>query len=441
MGKYYRVIFEEYDTQAEATEQDNIILEGEVHAPSNCLDFGISHETQITVIRKIQDKILALQAGDVAFRDNKCDKCSDGVLKKHGFNTSWYYDVFSDHRVKLPRRRCKDCGHVASSTVTGMLGNALSGELMKIQSELGANYSYRDSENLINAFSHHKRRVNNHEKIHDTSELTGQSLSRLNTEEEDVCLAEQAAELIVHVDGGHIKSSEDDKRSFEAMAAAVYRPESISSNSKDTRNTITSKHCAASALSDAQEQMKRRTIIAALKQGMTPETKITALCDGADNCWSIIDALEPLSSSVTRILDWFHLSMKIQNISLPDKIKPKLTRIKWHLWRGNTERAIRRIDELMPLSSGVSKKRLEKLKNYIENNQSKIINYKERHDKGLTFTSNLAESTIESLINQRCKGQQHMRWSREGLDPILQLRAAIASNDWDKKWKTVVLSA
>ncbi len=25
-----------------------------------------------------------------------------------------------------------------------------------------------------------------------------------------------------------------------------------------------------------------------------------------------------------------------------------------------------------------------------------------------------------------------MRWSREGLDPILQIRAAIASNDWAK---------
>ena len=79
-------------------------------------------------------------------------------------------------------------------------------------------------------------------------------------------------------------------------------------------------------------------------------------------------------------------------------------------------------------------------KTYIENNASKIINYRERQKKGLPFTSNLAESTVESLINQRCKGQQHMRWSREGLDPILQLRAAIASNDWDLNWKTVVAS-
>ena len=36
--------------------------------------------------------------------------------------------------------------------------------------------------------------------------------------------------------------------------------------------------------------------------------------------------------------------------------------------------------------------------------------------------------------------QQHMRWSREGLDPILQIRAAIANDDWRKNWKTIVAS-
>jgi len=42
--------------------------------------------------------------------------------------------------------------------------------------------------------------------------------------------------------------------------------------------------------------------------------------------------------------------------------------------------------------------------------------------------------------NQRCKGQQHMRWSRDGLDPILQIKVAIVSNDWEKNWRTVIAS-
>ena len=89
----------------------------------------------------------------------------------------------------------------------------------------------------------------------------------------------------------------------------------------------------------------------------------------------------------------------------------------------------------------IYKQRLEKLKTYIKNNTAKIVDYRERQNKGLIFTNNLAESTVESLINQRCKGQQHMRWSRDGLDPLLQLRTAIGSNDWDKIWKTAVMNA
>ena len=441
MAKHYRIVFEEYDVQPEPVDQENILLEGEVIAPSNCLDFGMRHEQQMDLIQKAQDRILKLQASEVIFNDNSCSKCKVGTLKKYGFKESWFYDVFSDHRVKLPKRRCDNCKHVEASTVVGMLGKALSGELIKLQTELGAQHSYRESANLFDKFSHKKRRINNHEKIHATAEQSGETLSSIHQVEEDVLITSCADELIIQVDGGHIKSTQDGERSFEAMTATIYKPSAVQANSKDTRNHIESKHCAASAKLDSQVQMKRRTIVAALKQGLTPETKVTALCDGASNCWNIIDSLEPLAASVDRILDWFHLAMKIQNISLPTLIKPKLTRIKWHLWRGNVDRALQRLTELAPLCSDKAADKLKKLSTYIKNNEDKIINYRERQKKGLTFTSNIAESTVESLINQRCKGQQHMRWSREGLDPILQIRAAIASDDWRKNWKTIVASA
>ena len=54
---------------------------------------------------------------------------------------------------------------------------------------------------------------------------------------------------------------------------------------------------------------------------MTSNTQITALCDGARNCWKVAEALEPLCKKMVTILDWFHLAMKIQNISLPEKQK------------------------------------------------------------------------------------------------------------------------
>ena len=35
------------------------------------------------------------------------------------------------------------------------------------------------------------------------------------------------------------------------------------------------------------------------------------------------------------------------------------------------------------------------------------------------------------MLPKRCKGQQHMRWSREGLHALLQVRAAVNSDDWN----------
>jgi hypothetical protein len=86
-------------------------------------------------------------------------------------------------------------------------------------------------------------------------------------------------------------------------------------------------------------------------------------------------------------------------------------------------------------------KKLRELKQYIANNELKIVDYNTRKDADLVFTSNLAECTVESLINQRCKGKQHMQWSREGVQPILQIRASSASNDWQLNWEKYILGA
>ncbi len=62
--------------------------------------------------------------------------------------------------------------------------------------------------------------------------------------------------------------------------------------------------------------------------------------------------------------------------------------------------------------------KLIKFTAYIRNNIEKIVDGNDRKEKGLPFTSNLAESIVKSLINQRCKGHQHMRWSRKDLITI-----------------------
>ena len=448
MSKSYRVVFQTYETsKPDDIIKEELILDAQLSIPANCLDFGMGIESQLSMVGRIQgnvlDEKLALLA-EVQERDCPIVGCP-GTLVKCGKQRSPFHDVFTDHMVIMQRFKCNEtnCGHETPSTVKMIMGTIQSGELQMIQSSLGATHTYREVEELFALFSGAERTINNHDRIKKVTESVGEAIADISAHEKEVAVAQEASELILNVDGGHIKTTDKNYRSMEALASVIYRPESIQANNKDTRNHLTSKNCAASILDDNQEQFISSTIIAALKQGLGSRTHVTALCDGAQNCWTVVEAIRPLAGSMTCILDWFDISMKMKNIALPETIKTKFLRIKWHLWRGNTDSALLRLSQLeAQATTDIAIDKIKKFYTYIYNNKERIINYRDRKKSGLVFTSNLAESTVESLINKRCKGQQHMRWSREGLNPLLQIRAALNSKgEWENKWKTAILNA
>jgi len=441
MTTRYRVTFEIYDETSKGKIISSAkILDEALVKPTNCFDYGMGQEKQVALIQSVQDNVLSAKTHMFINTEGECPECKT-KLTKYGKSKSRYFDVYTDHKVQIQRLRCNGCGYEAPRSIKSILKTDMSSDLKKVQATLGAEHTYRDSENILELFSAGSREINNHDRVKHTTESIGKATSALSKDETEIMFNEDAQELILNVDGGHVKTTED-KRSIEVMTSVIYKPESIKSNKKGTRNILTSKHCAASVQNDNQREIITNTIVAALKEGIGENTHITALSDGADNCWNVIDAIKPFGGSMTSILDWFHIAMKIENISLPKDLKERLVRVKWHLWRGNVECAVIRLEQLIDLAK-VDKDidKIKKFLRYVSNNKEKIVNYRARQKEGLVFTSNLAESTVESLINQRCKGQQHMRWSREGLNPVLQLRAAIHSNDWQHKWKDVVLNA
>ena len=444
MSVHCRVIIQTYDPKSPAEIlRESEALDIEVIKPTDCLNISIGMNNHIQVIHKVQDHIL-LEKMKLVDHDHGdcCPKCQH-KLNRVGYQDSPLNDVFTDHTVYIRRIRCSNCDFKTPSTVNQLIGTTMTGELTKIQSELGAKHTFREAEDILDIFSHNERRINNHDRIKKSSELVGNNVAIIKEAEKEIIAIPPAKELILNVDGGYINTKEDGKRSMEALTSVIYRPESVVSNSKDTRNNIISKHCAASVKNDNQEEIMSSTIIAALKQGLHSDTKVTALCDGAANCWRVVEAIKPLCGEVICILDWFHIAMKMQNISLPEELKSKFMRVKWHLWRGNTEMALLRIRQLIESINVKSEQdKLLKFETYIHNNHCRIVNYRDRQKNNLVFTSNLAESTVESLINKRCKGQQHMRWTRDGLEPILQIRAALSSQDeWNNMWRTAVLNA
>ena len=416
------------------------LLEKPIREIKSILDLGLRHEEQIELLQKVQDQILNLQSPQICTKTTHCPRCGS-KLTKSGYKTSEFNAVFTDHKVAVQQKRCVNCHWHHTPSIRSEFGTAMHPDLAKLQCEIGSSHTYREAQKILNKKACHSRRVNNHERILQVIHSVGGEITKTKSKE-STSYAVPASELIMQVDGGHLKDKNPEMRSFEAMTAVVYRPESIHRDPTNCRGQLLSKHCAASSLADNQTYMFESTLVAAKKQGLTQDTWLTALCDGASNCWSIVDSLSSYCKGITRVLDWFHISMKFKNIAVPEHQKKDFEKAKWHLWRGKVDQAILKLTHVMDsIKNSKQLNKLNKLKFYIENNRDNIVDYGTRKQQGLVFTSHLAESTVENLINQRCKGQQHMRWTREGLHPLLQVRAFIASNDWCVSWQEKILGA
>ena len=331
----YRIILQTFDMNSpkEAINSTEI-KQGEIKAPINCFDFSMEYEEQILFLR---DSLNALISEKVKIISDlqQCPKCSGKLIKK-GIKTSVFHDVLTDQEVKMHRVRCNNCKHELPSTVTAIIDGSMSARLAKMQAELGAQHTFREAESIFNNFSTVKRKINNRNRIKDIANSVGETIQKIDIDEKQMLSEPEAKELVINIDGGHVKTIED-QRSIEALTSIIYRPENLQKDADGTRNYIERKSCAASVKDDDQEEIITNTIVCALKEGLTKDTIVTALCDGSTNCWKVAESLRPLSKTMICILDWFHIGKKMQNIAVPQELKDKFENVKWYLWRGKSQ--------------------------------------------------------------------------------------------------------
>ena len=414
--------------------------------PNSINELGFRHQEQIDILQSVQDKFIFQQIDIINKQIVYCEKCGTQMSKK-GYTKSDFNAVFTDHKVPCSRKVCSKCNHRSIPSVKSIFGTHIHPDLAKLQLEASSNYTYREAQEHLNSMVCNKRKANNHTGLKALTELAGMYMDTYP----EIIKKEVSAssELIVEIDGGHLKTIED-QRSIEALTSVIYNPKNIEqvggkikkdgSMSKN-KTIITSKSCRASALIDAQESIKSQTIQAAIEQGLTKDTSVTALCDGASNCWSVVDVFENKCSNVMRILDWFHVAMKFKNTGLSKvDLNEKLEGAKWFLWHGDATSCLERLSEIktLILNDQKSLNKIDKLYTYIDNNKDFIVDYDLRKKQGMVVGSGLVESTVGHLINTRCKGRQRMRWSRKGAQAVLIVRAAVNDKNWQENWEKQV---
>ena len=120
-------------------------------------------------------------------------------------------------------------------------------DLIKLHCETAAKHSYRSSQEILNKQVCGKRKINNHERFHHVIGSVGQHICD-TIPEEIIASISEAKELIIQVDGGHIKDKNPEQRSFEVMTAVIYQPQHIERHATSHLGKITQKHCSASAM-------------------------------------------------------------------------------------------------------------------------------------------------------------------------------------------------
>jgi hypothetical protein len=93
------------------------------------------------------------------------------------------------------------------------------------------------------------------------------------------------------------------------------------------------------------------------------------------------------------------------------------------------------------VSDAVHRSRLTGLYEYLDRNQAYLVNDDARDQANKTYTSQVAESHVDALINARHKRTKKMQWTREGAHHVLQIRAVMASDEWESKCQGAVLAA
>ena len=429
-----------YIAQMCDSETDQIIEEKEIKIkglsfPKTFHEFGLRHKEQVELIKAAQDFLLEFQCNFFSEQPS-CPQCGKKT-KKHGKFKSDFHDVYTDHRVSVQRLACS-CGWQSDHSIKSIYGNASHPELVKLQVKDSSELSFDKASKHLNDTCCGNRKVNNHATLIKNVNKVGICLEKIKYSEQWRVPDKSATQIILNVDGGHVQNREKGRHSFEELIATAYRPEDLVATSCK-RKEISRKVSVASAKSDHQKNIKELTKNACLKLGMTKETKITALTDGANNCWPVPEYLSPYCFQVEKILDWFHIGKKFQErkSKIPAEFIKKYDGAKWYLWHGKPQDSLNQLQEIKQrLSDDVSLEKVDELITYVTNNIKHIVNYQERQENQLPFTSQLAETSVNSVINDRQKNKK-MQWTREGAHNILQIRTSIFSKNFDAEWKEV----
>lgn len=177
--------------------------------------------------------------------------------------------------------------------------------------------------------------------------------------------------------------------------------------------------------------------------------EVVAICDGKDTIWSAA-APHPELTDATWILDFYHASENLMKAAVAIFGAENPEAASWHEKicaklqldeRGvdNAIRSMRRYRRSLPDDCVKEKNVVKNAIAYLRLHRDRM-RYAEFLARGLPIGSGPVESAAKNIVQARLK-RSGMRWSREGGQHVIDLRAYLKSERWEPMWNALTNAA
>ena len=345
---------------------------------------GLSLEEAKAMTAGAQRVMVEAQARAAVERESECPDCGKR-LRRNGQHRIRYRTAFGRLDLDSPRFyqcRCQTSTRASISPLAAWLGTHVSPELQYLEAQFASLLSYGASARILSAvlplqnatsittWRRHVGNVGRHldQEAHDRVRLT----PALN----EFGLPTRNPLQAVGIDGGYVKASDAASRQegwFEVMVG------------KSLPRTGTGNVFAFVHRLEARPNERMERFLA--EQGVDPAQATTFLSDGGD---TVRQAQGEFRQFGEPILDWFHLTMRMTQLSQTIKGLPveepedigqflrSIRRAKAFLWHGSAHRALKVIENLtweIGVETDAAKNvqdRLEEFMDYVTANLGKV---------------------------------------------------------------------
>lgn len=416
---------------------------------------GCSIEDGKAIMKEVQKIIIERQLDLWVRYCRVCPTC-DGLLPIKDYNQRKILTVFGEIPVRFPRlmvcQKCNPACCFSFSPAADICKDRATPELLELSAKLGAKFSYREASGVLATFLPDQS-AKSFTTLRNRTLAIGRRIAAAERQQrwfEDLAYPDRsqlefeltgdpASEFVFNVDTAHIPLIKRyGGRTFEAVVG----------------------HCGRGGRGDPPgpifafegthpRELKAMAALALKRQGYADQGEITVISDGAE-CLKRLASMLP--QPVTHILDWFHISMKVQPIAQLASTAPKhlssfesrVERMRWRLWNGQASRALSLIskvrrdlsrDTVPSIWAHRADKLLETLQVYIRRNKGSVVNYAERYRDGKRVSTAPAEASVNRLVAKRFVKKQQMRWSRTGAHYLLKVRGSVLNGDLSERTK------